>query len=198
MNVLTKDFQKSVIPAETVKIAYNPDIPDAQEPKQVSQLMSNSSIVPDNQEHKKIALPLNSISSSMPTINAYGKYILLIVAFLLLLFSFRFFRSKSGKDTYKADVISSIRKKNYADARRNLILWANTKFKNSSIQNLNDVAKVVNNPDFSAQINSLNEVLYSDALKDFNAAEFLSIFKKVDKQVRKSTKNKEILPNLYN
>lgn len=197
-NVLTKNFQKSVIPSETVKIAYNPNVPDAQEPEQFTQPTSNSSIVQDNQEAQKIVLPHNSALSSISKIKAYGRYILLIAVLLILLFLFKFFKSRPGKDTYKATVISSIRKKNYAEARRNLILWANTKFQHSSIQNLNDVAKAVDDSEFSAQINLLNEVLYSDALKDFNAAEFISIFKKIDKQVRKSTKNKEILPNLYN
>ena len=101
-------------------------------------------------------------------------------------------------DNYRSAVISSIRKKNYTDARKNLILWATVKFKNPKIQNLNDIADVAQDPDFRAQLNALNQILYSNSPITLNTSEFLAVYKKIDKQHRKLTKNKEILPNLYN
>lgn len=196
-NVNSGKFQKTVIPSETVSIATNPNIPDKLE----KPLIESSSIPVDaaNKIVKKSPFPSN-VSISIPAkFMTYKIYILSALVLLVLLFLFlKIFTPKSKDKDFRSAVISSIRKKNYTEARKNLILWATTKFNNPNIQNLNDVAEIAQNPDFRTQLNALNQILYSDSPISLNTSEFLAIYKKIDKQNRKSSKNKEILPNLYN
>lgn len=196
-NINSKDFQKTVIPAETISISVNPNIPD-----KIENALVESQIEPAIKEDHEVenkplsdSRPINILTEFM----SYKVYVLPAIALLFFLFllSKLFTPKHAGKD-YRSAVISSIRKKNYAEARKNLILWATTKFNNPHIQNLNDIAEVVQNADFRVQLNALNQILYSDSPIELNTSEFLAIYKKIDKQNRKSSKNKEILPNLYN
>ena len=196
-NVNSGKFQKTIIPSETISIATNPNIPDKLE----KPLVESSSIPVDaaNKIVKKSPSPTN-VSINIPAkFMTYKIYILSALVLLVLLFLFlKIFTLKRKDKDFRSAVISSIRKKNYTEARKNLILWATTKFNNPNIQNLNDIAEIAQDPDFRTQLNALNQILYSDSPISLNTSEFLAIYKKIDKQNRKYSKNKEILPNLYN
>ncbi len=195
-NVNSGKFQKTAIPSETISVAANPNIPDKQEKSvEVPQQASESVSVVNKNQH--ISSNNTSVQRSF-NFTEYKMYVWFILALILLLLFLKLFTFSNKHDNYRSAVISSIRKKNYAEARKYLILWATNKFNSTHIQNLNDIAEIAHNPDFSAQLNVLNQILYSDAPVVLNTAEFLTVYKKIDKQNRKSTKNKEILPNLYN
>lgn len=196
-NVNSGHFQKTVIPAETISISVNPNIPDKVENTPIELPIEPVIKEDKNLENKPLSdsRSINILAKFL----SYKVYILSAIALLFLLFLLsKLFTSKHAGKDYRSSVISSIRKKNYADARKNLILWATTKFNNPRIQNLNDIAEIVKDADFRVQLNALNQILYSDSPMTLNTSEFLAIYKKIDKQNRKSSKNKEILPNLYN
>lgn len=196
-NVNSKLFQKTVIPTETISISVNPNIPD-----KVENTPIETPIEPVIKNDKNIENKSSSGSSSASVLAkfmSYKVYILpAIILLSLLLLLLKLFTSKRKNKDLSSAVISSIRKKNYTEARKNLILWAIIKFNNPSIQNLKDIAEIVQDADFSIQLNALNQILYSASPASLNTSEFLTIYKKIDKQNRKSSKNKEILPNLYN
>ena len=78
-----------------------------------------------------------------------------------------------------------------------LLEWGRFKFGVDLIKNLKQLAELADDDKFSQQLDALNEAIYAGTAKNFDAATFIALFKKIDRQKRTLRKNKEILPNLY-
>ena len=102
------------------------------------------------------------------------------------------------KHLLRNNVIRAIKKHDYKKAKETLLIWAAHKFNQTDFQNFNDLAKYLQNDAFSEQLSLLNKILYSNTNDYFDGAKFVEIFKKVDRlKIKKSKKNDNVLPNLY-
>lgn len=194
-NVDTKTFDKTVVPAETVTVLPNTNIAGKSE-ETIPQKQDADKLLPEKPE--KIS-PQESTAHILPkhAIKKFNLFYLIPVALLLILFILWHRRFKNTVSSYRKNVLESVGRKDCKAIRKALIEWAGAKFPEKNISNLDDIATIINNDDFSQQLNLLNRALYSDSKTGFNISDFVRIFKKVDKQKRTVYKDKEILPNLY-
>lgn len=181
-NVKTEQLEKTIIPADDVFI----------EGDVVSVQSSGTTVLPSAQQQvKESALPVNTEEPLKISFDVRYFY------FLLLLVPLFFFFLRKPKNPYSALVISSIKRHDYKAARSYLIDWAKIKFVQPDIKNLNMIADIVQNNDFSAQLAQLNKFMYSPKDEIFNGTKFIEIFKKTDKLKLKKQKHQNVLPNLY-
>lgn len=204
-NLNTQKLQITSIPQETIDIAPSEE-----------ELLAKQRIAPnDNQPifdpiestpssldttgNSDLAQDISSLKSSLSNLGIKEKAImpLLILLGLLLFISFiSFERHKRNK--LCNEIIRAIKKHDYKNAKENLLIWAQHKFRQTSIQNFNDISKCVQNNDFSEQLSLLNKALYSSSEDLFDSAKFIEILKKMDKlKCEQTEKNNAVLPNLY-
>lgn len=123
-------------------------------------------------------------------------YILFGLFFILLLIViFRYFRKKN---MYYKMVINSLKRFDYKKTKDNLLLWGKNRFCSEDINNLHDLAELVNCDEFTNQLLLLNKILYSHTDENFDIRKFIEIFKKVDRMRKRVKTNNDILPKLYN
>ncbi len=195
-NVTNNRFEKALLPSQNIVVLPSSDVaiksPMQQEPSaNVSKTVEKtSSTVTDSLYSKN-----NKIRKNYSFLdNVYVLYVLLFVLFLSLI-KLLFFRK--SKNPYTSLVISTLKKHDYPAAKTALINWAVCKYGRNDIKNLQMIADIAENPDFSEQICALNKILYSSSDTLFDNIKFIATFKKIDKIRKKVQKNKSVLPNLY-
>ena len=104
----------------------------------------------------------------------------------------------SNRKNNKKSVILAAKAKDLRLLRDELIVWGQSHFPKRQIANLQDVADIFNSPAFNKELDKIREALYADNAKDWNSTEFIEIFCKLCKQIKKHRKKDEdILPKLY-
>ncbi len=82
--------------------------------------------------------------------------------------------------------------KNAKELEKNLITWAQNKYAN--VLNLSDIARAVNDPNFSIMVQNLSQSLYNN--KELKIKDFIKSFKLIANKKTRSAQ-KDTLPNLY-
>ncbi len=199
-NTRTSRFEKTSLPSETVTVLPNENISQS---SSVPSIMSSS----QNKESPIMEeiFPKETVSISSPNMFASKKTVYLLIAaafflgfilFGLLLWLKKFFFIKN-KNFYRKIVISAIKKGDYKTAQKALLDWGSLKFNVKNITNLKELSFLIQDDDFSKQLDILNATLYSGAEQALNISVFISFFKKIDKKKLTLRKSKDILPNLY-
>ncbi len=199
-NTRTGRFEKTSLPSETITVLPNNNISEETFPPSVPAPTPNiepTAMEKSLPEENTVQPPANMFT------NKKMVYILIAMAFFfgfalfgLLLWLKNIF-SKKNKNFYRKMVISSIKKGDYKAAQKALFDWGSLKFGIPSIANLKELSDLVQDDDFSKQLDLLNAVLYSGTEQTLDVPDFLYSFKKVDKKKQTLRKNKDILPNLY-
>ena len=128
--------------------------------------------------------------------------ILLLAAFvsgiIITLGLNKLFALLSQKGKHRRSVITAAKDKDVRRLRDELILWGQKHFPNRKVNNLQDVADIFNNPHFNRELEKIRETLYAENEKNWDSAEFLTIFCKLSKQIKAHQRTKdEPLPKLY-
>ena len=183
-NTKTGKPETARIPAQKITIAENLDyqeISEAPAPK-----------VKIEPERKPLAV--------QQTANSEQHYLWLILAFVGgMLLSYLLFATR--KSTPKEEkTLNKIRKNlkngDYRRLRDNLIKWGNENFADSSVHNLNDLALLIGEEDFSLQMQLLNRIVYADTKEKPDYDVILQSLKK-RLHNRKKTEERTPLPRLY-
>jgi hypothetical protein len=159
----------------------------------------NNPLSSDTHDHSDLAQDLNSLKSSLANLGIAEKAITPLLFLLgILVFIAIISLKQCRKNNLRNEIIRAIKKHDYKRAKENLLIWAQHKFGQMSIQNFNDVSKCVQNTDFSEQLSLLNKILYSNSEDLFDGVKFIEILKKIDKlKCKQAEKNNAVLPNLY-
>jgi len=159
----------------------------------------NNPLSPDTHDHSDLAQDLSSLKSSLANLGIAEKAITPLLFLLgILVFIAIISLKQCRKNKLRNEIIRAIKKHDYKRAKENLLIWAQHKFGQMSIQNFNDVSKCVQNTDFSEQLSLLNKILYSNSEDLFDGVKFIEILKKIDKlKYKQAEKNNAVLPNLY-
>lgn len=190
-NIQTKQFEKAVIPAETIQIFPNEDFVTKTPYEETSPVLSTS-----NQETNSQTSLNESPRFFKFQFNSTLLWAILSGLLVLSLF-FKYLVYAKRQNIYRDNVITAMQKHNYSEAKNSLILWARHKFNQPDISNFNMIIDVVNNEDFKQELSALNKLLYSGSEQIFNSARFIKIFKNVDKIKITRYKDNKVLPNLY-
>lgn len=204
-NVDTQKLQITSIPQETIDIAPSEEelltkqdvTSEVRQP--ISDNVENTSLSSDVSDNSELAQDMSSLKSSLVSLGIAEKTItplLILLGILVFVIVISFGQHKKNK--LRNEIIRAIKKHDYKKAKENLLIWAQHKFGQTTIQNFNDVSKCVQNSDFSEQLSLLNKILYSNSEDLFDGVKFIEILKKIDKLKYKQTeKNNAVLPNLY-
>ena len=202
-DVNTNTIKTAVIPEETIFVLPNSEMKTEEQAKPVVTDQKKDDVSNENNKPQKEIqndVLTNTKDDAFATALKpvlYKIYIgiaLGIILFILLL-SMLFARKK--KNVYRNAVIKAIRRHDYKKAKDALLVWAKDKYYPANINNFNDIAQTTQNPEFTEILSEFNKFLYSDSTDFFDNAKFIEILKKVDKMKKKSVKNIETLPNLY-
>ncbi len=192
-NINTNKMEKSITPEKIIIVNSNPNImPQPKKHEEISKINSTA-IDLSNKDAEK-----NLTNTNLKNITNFDRYIYYAIAILALILTILFYRKIKYKNKYKNNVIKAIKRHDYKKAREELIVWAKFKFNNSSIKNITDVSKSVNDEDFSKQLSILNKIIYSDTKELFNNTNFIDLFKKIDKIKYSKRINSNPIPQLYN
>lgn len=188
-NLNTNKIEEVVVDEKVLEVASNGVVSEESDDDKDS---SFSEIIPEKKEandkskeqDKKIVVKINL------------KYVLL--GMLVLVF-WMFYRKNKNKpiNRYKREVIESIKKKNYKQAKISLIEWAKIKYRNKNITNFKDIIDIVRNSEFEKQLDILNKLLYSDDVGILDVNAFIKTFKIINKNKQAKQSDNNILPGLY-
>lgn len=105
-------------------------------------------------------------------------------------------KDKLARKHLPKKINDDLKKRDYRSLRDHLILWGQSVFADAEINNLQELAKVVQYPDFDIQMQNLNENLYAGKSNHINDK---VIKKALSMKYKKYTDNteKSLLPELY-
>ena len=203
-NVQTGLFEKATLPAEEVEILINPSV--GQNISQPTPVMETTpqqdTISPASSDFSENGKTSTANPDTLP-LSDMMFYCFIFVAFLLgfllfgLLLWLKNVLSKQNRSYYRKQVVNAVKQGDFKAVQKALLEWGRFKFGVDLIKNLKQLAELADDDKFSQQLDALNEALYAGTAKNFDAATFIALFKKIDRQKKTLRENKEILPNLY-
>ncbi len=99
---------------------------------------------------------------------------------------------------HKKIIISAAKNKDLHLLKDELLLWAAQEFPRHKIANLQDVADIFDNQEFNKELDKIRETLYSEDSKDWDNKNFVEVFNKISKHIKKHKRSiNEPLPKLY-
>ena len=202
-NVKTGKMERAVLPAVNINVEAGNQI-EPQKTIPAEPVVNEPEQIAAPQAEKQDPMPMSA--ENRPTSNPWNIYTLLLAFVMGMLISWFLFRrpakSVNGetkpnlKEAHK-EVIRAAKENNFRALRDALLIWAQQKFKNQRINNLNDVIKAVNSKDFEKQAEIITAELYGSGGKDWNADAFIKIFEKADAKRTSATEDDKPLPKLY-
>lgn len=120
----------------------------------------------------------------------------LLICFLLMRKNNRNDDEKRGISAYIAAISEDFKNVDYHRVRDDILAFAGKIFTNHQINNLNDVADCIDNPDFTREMENLNCILYAGKTTELNEKFIIDVLKKAAKKKKTSKMNKP-LPDLY-
>ena len=151
---------------------------------------------PLQEENDAVNIPLVE-----KTVNGFVQWVWLLLAFAAgLLLSFVVLRRRENlqsenKEADMSDIVNSLHQKDYRRLRDCLLAYGRRIYKQSNINNLNDLATCVEDADFSEQMERLNGILYANQMTELDEKSIVSALKKAHKTADK--KEHKPLPDLY-
>ena len=204
-NIKTGQMERTILPAVNITVqSGNAEIsamPQVIEPdmEQRGKILTDSA--------KEVVEPITDELSSSPK-NHFNSYYVAITAFIFgLIVSWLLFRSlpkdrskpteKTGLRDIRKAVIRCAKEKDFRGLRDALLNWAEVKFKNHRITNMNDIVQAVNDKEFEKQIDILTTELYGKGSDVWSSDAFIKAFERADTTKTKDKTANKPLPGLY-
>ncbi|MBQ9035795.1 MAG: BatD family protein [Alphaproteobacteria bacterium] len=185
-NVNSKQKQYAIIPAVTIDVEANANVAD------MVQTNEDAKINKQPNEKKKTAENINlPMQPWLWIVIAFIAGILL--SYVLLKLSLQ--KKTNGTDINLSAIEQNLKQKDYRQLRDSLIEYGKTIFKNSNINNLNDLVKYVDEEKFAEQMQLLNSILYAGKTAELDTDAVLAALRKKNK--KHATKDESPLPKLY-
>lgn len=194
-NTRTNKMETAVLPSETIDVdnPYGVAVPPAAGSSEATVVQTPEIKAAAD---KKVQNTTDKTPWAMIVLLVMGAFIFgLVISYLLFHQSPRIDGNKSVSG-WLNDIRRNLKQKDFRALRDNLLKWGSEVFKNSTVQNLNDLAELVNNQDFTAQVQKLNSILYGNTSDVINEDVLMKVLKSVGNKDRKKPENKP-LPNLY-
>lgn len=190
-NTRTNHIETAVIPSEKMYVAGSENIA----------LLSQT----DNVENKEInqhKSTSDNIKTVEKSVNKLVQWVWIVLAFVAgLFFSLMLVQRRTkNKDIFNTNnslqqIESCLKSNDYRSLRDNLLYWGEHTFSADNINNLNDLARLVNNEEFTEQMSALNSILYANADVILDKKVILGCLKKNYNKIK--NKNNKPLPDLY-
>jgi len=193
-NVKTRKTEYAVVESESIDVAPNAAYENISFPEKEQ--------VTRSEPEKQPQAPVTKEKNEKPDNDKLAIFIAALGAFISgLIISFLLFgRKQSGnKKVTESDNLKSVKQalnqKDYRELRDALIQWGQSAFSHERINNLQDLANVIADEEFTAQCEILNLLLYSHTDKTIDDKVIINSLKNAGKN--KACKTDNPLPNLY-
>lgn len=103
----------------------------------------------------------------------------------------------ASSNNYFAEVVKYAKQKDLRALRDSLIFWARQKYHDDSITNLNDISSYNNDASFHQALANLSSLMYAPQKTEWNADEFIAVFRLTNKFTDKNKPEDKPLPELY-
>lgn len=192
-DIKTGQMQKASLPAMKVNVLPG----ESSTPVAVSPSSAQPAALPQQvPENAAAAAPLSNTAVIGLLLSAFALGIG-VCALLMLLFRRRHYHDDTPViHNYYRYVVTQAKARNLKAVRDGLLGWAAKRY-GQEFTSLQQIANVNKISEFGCELEKLSEALYARGTPDWNAASFIKVFTKADKQkVNKGTKD-DILPKLY-
>ncbi len=192
-DIKTGQMQKASLPAMKIKVLPG----ESSTPVAVSPSSAQPAALPQQvPENAAAAAPFSNTAVIGLLLSAFALGIG-VCALLMLLFRRRHYHDDTPViHNYYRYVVTQAKARNLKAVRDGLLGWAAKRY-GQEFTSLQQIANVNKISEFGCELEKLSEALYAQGTPDWNAASFIKVFTKADKQkVNKGTKD-DILPKLY-
>ena len=100
-------------------------------------------------------------------------------------------------NNYFTEVVKYAKQKDLRALRDSLIFWARQKYHDDSITNFNDISSYNNDASFHQALANLSSLMYAPQKTEWNADDFITVFRLVNKSTDKNKPENKPLPELY-
>ncbi len=197
-NVLTNKFEQQILPAQKIKVVQGatPILSDVETAIPASQNENNKT-------------DMNTPLPQAEPIHRNFVWLYVVLAFLGgVLISWLILRRQTGvtksakaetkEEKSSGNMMQAVRNNDLKEIRNQVLLWAKKTFPSEEIRNLDDVAAMLNDEEFTRALKQLRQALYRGSKEDFNVSRFMDIFVRISKQAKKRQKRDDVLlPKLY-
>ncbi|MBR3662628.1 MAG: BatD family protein [Alphaproteobacteria bacterium] len=194
-NVNTQKIENAVVPAEIISVGKNAQLQELEKKESSVQPEANDVKISEN---KQADIPEKSLDMRLVMVMICLSFVLgVIVCYVIF-----FFNNNKKQKEFNVKHLSLIRdyvkKHDYRNLQEELLAWAQIYLPNQKINNLNDLAKQINNADFSEQMQILNRILYAGAAENLSDADKIVVpLKEKQKSSKRNKNSKKALPELY-
>ena len=192
-DTVNNEIKYALVPEETIIVEPNPEM--------MPEKPYNSYAVSADKNQISSEPTEDNINSEKTTY--YQTMLAILLAFIAgLLLSYVLFGKKNKKaektPEIKAKDIETLAKNaDFKGLRDALIIWAQNRYKNQKITDLQSISDKVQNDEFTQEINNISQNLYGKKQKNWNSDNFIKIFNKIKKQKVSAKKSSDPLPKLY-
>ena len=197
-NVLTDKFEKQILPAQKIKVAQGTTPVSA-----VAETLEQTPQAENNQTDTVALLP----QATPPHHNLLWLYISgafvggIFISWLILRrpsVASKPTKTQNKEENSSGNMMQAVRKNDLKEIRDQVLLWARKNFPFEEIRNLDDVASILQDEEFSQALKQLRQALYRGNKEDFDANRFMDIFVRIGKQAKKrQSRDDALLPKLY-
>ena len=197
-NVLTDKFESQILPAQKITVAQG-----ATPVSTVSETLEPTPQAENNQTDRGTPLPQTEpIRHNLLWLYVGGAFIGgVLISWLILRrpeAASKPTKTKHKEENSSGNMMQAVRKNDLKEIRDQVLLWARKNFPSEEIRNLDDVASILQDEEFSQALKQLRQALYRGNKEDFDANRFMDIFVRIGKQAKKrQTRDDALLPKLY-
>ena len=194
-NVNTQKIENAVVPAEIISVGKNAQLQELEKKESSVQPEANDVKISEN---KQADIPEKSLDMRLVMVMICLSFVLGVI----VCYAIFFFNNNKKQKEFNVKHLSLIRdyvkKHDYRNLQEELLAWAQIYLPNQKINNLNDLAKQINNADFSEQMQILNRILYAGAAENLSDADKIVVpLKEKQKSLKRNKNSKKALPELY-
>lgn len=197
-NVLTDKFESQILPAQKITVAQG-----ATPVSTVSETLEPTPQAENNPQDTVAPLPQTEpVRHNLLWLYVGGAFIGgVLISWLILRRPeavSKPTKTKHKEENSSGNMMQAVRKNDLKEIRDQVLLWARKNFPSEEIRNLDDVASILQDEEFSQALKQLRQALYRGNKEDFDANRFMDIFVRIGKQAKKrQTRDDALLPKLY-
>lgn len=197
-NVLTNKFEQQILPAQKVKVAQGATPTPA-----VVETPTSEPQAENNQTDTVTPLPqTDSVHDNLLWLYVGLAFVGgILISWVVLRrpsVTAKPSQDKHREENSSGNMMQAVRKNDLKEMRNQVLLWARKTFPSAEIRNLDDVADILQDEEFSQVLKQLRQALYRGNKENFDANHFMDVFVRMCKKAKSRRKrDDELLPKLY-
>ncbi len=197
-NINTRQMEKAILPAVDVEVApgvaITPSSVVPEEKTKAAYAPAKAETIPE----AVMPAPVSGWHLLAAFLGGVALSLLAVVMFLRLSAKQKHEKKPARLSGQRSGIVQAVRNHDLRSVRDNVLAWARKTFPAAEVRNLDDVAALAEDRDFTVELQKLQKALYSVSQADFDSSTFMETFTRAAKRRTKQKKeNERLLPRLY-